>query len=59
MNDRVTYNVFRCSVPEGGEVVLYMPAGIGRESFEMAREMLAIQMRNFERRLPPPPTGDA
>lgn len=45
----VRYRTMRCSIPEGGEVVLYVPEHIGGESLEMAAECIALQMRIFKR----------
>jgi hypothetical protein len=46
---RVIYRTMRCSIPEGGEVVLHVPEHIGVESLEMAAECIALQMRIFKR----------
>gem|GEM_PF-1529625 len=46
---QIIYRTMRCSVPEGGEVVLHVPEHIGIESLEMAAECIAIQMRIFKR----------
>lgn len=45
----VVYRTMRCSIPEGGEVVLHVPEHIGVESLDMAAECIAIQMRGFKR----------
>lgn len=45
----VAYRTMRCSIPEGGEVVLHVPAHIGVESLDMAAECIALQMRIFKR----------
>lgn len=39
----------RFSIPEGGDVLLHVPAHIGLESLEMAEESIALQMRIFKR----------
>ena len=46
---RVVYRTMRCSIPEGGEVVLHVPEHIGVESLDMAAECIALQMRIFKR----------
>ena len=46
---RVIYRTMRCSIPEGGEVVLHVPEDIGVESLAMAAECIALQMRIFTR----------
>ncbi|MCJ8005741.1 hypothetical protein [Staphylococcus aureus] len=45
----VVYRTMRCSIPEGGEVVLHVPEHIGVESLDMAAECIALQMRIFKR----------
>lgn len=45
----VAYRTMRFSIPEGGEVVLNVPAHIGVESLDMAAECIALQMRIFKR----------
>lgn len=45
----VVYRTMRCSIPEGGEVVLHVPEHIGIESLDMAAECITLQMRIFKR----------
>lgn len=45
----INYRTMRCSIPEGGEVVLHVPRHIGPESFDIAAECIALQMRIFKR----------
>ncbi|GAB3054380.1 hypothetical protein [Stenotrophomonas tumulicola] len=43
------YRTMRCSIPEGGEVVLHVPEHIGVDSLGMAAECIDLQIRIFKR----------